>query len=156
MAAMITLSGFKLPHYLNIIFPVTAVFTAAYLLEQWERRKTLKALLLAQIILCALCLLIAAAVNVWAFPVSNLIAIIGFVLLLAFTVFLLSRLLTNIQKVVGASVITSLLVFYLLNANFYPQLLKYQGGNELAFATKGKVDANGRRKNSNMSFGAET
>ena len=49
--------------------------------------------------------------------------------------------LTNIQKVVGASVITSLLVFYLLNANFYPQLLKYQGGNELAFATKGKVDA---------------
>ena len=30
-------------------------------------------------------------------------------------------------------------LFFLLNSNFYPQLLKYQGGNELAFATKGKV-----------------
>jgi hypothetical protein len=27
-----------------------------------------------------------------------------------------------------------------LNSNFYPQLLTYQGGNELAFQTKGKVD----------------
>jgi hypothetical protein len=34
-----------------------------------------------------------------------------------------------------------MLVFYLMNANFYPQLLTYQGGNELAFATKEKVDA---------------
>jgi len=28
----------------------------------------------------------------------------------------------------------------LLNANFYPQLLTYQGGNELAKTIKGKVD----------------
>jgi hypothetical protein len=30
--------------------------------------------------------------------------------------------------------------FFLLNSNFYPALLTYQGGNELAFATKGKVN----------------
>src|SRR5688572_12072213 len=83
MGAMITLSGFKLPHYLNIIFSPTAVLTASCLLEQWERRKTLKGLLLTQIILCSLCLLIAAAVNVWAFLISNIISIIGFGLLLA-------------------------------------------------------------------------
>ncbi len=34
-----------------------------------------------------------------------------------------------------------ILVFYLLNLNFYPSLLKYQGGNELAFSTKNKIDA---------------
>ena len=30
--------------------------------------------------------------------------------------------------------------FFLLNSNFYPQLLEYQGGNQLAFTTKGKVN----------------
>ncbi|MGZ5222449.1 MAG: ArnT family glycosyltransferase, partial [Chitinophagaceae bacterium] len=141
MALMISFSGFKLPHYLNIIFPVTAVLTASYLIEQWQKRKTLKGLLLTQVIICSLCLLIAGAVNVWAFPIGNIIAAVGFFLLLAVAVFFLGRLLTNIQKIVGASVITSLLVFYLLNSNFYPQLLKYQAGNELAFAKKAYVDA---------------
>ncbi len=44
------------------------------------------------------------------------------------------------QKAVGLSVAAVSLVFFLLNANFYPQLLTYQGGNVLASATKGKVD----------------
>src|SRR5215203_5367349 len=34
---LINFSGFKLPHYLNIIFPVSAVLTAAFLLQQRER-----------------------------------------------------------------------------------------------------------------------
>lgn len=143
MALMISFSGFKLPHYLNIIFPATAVLTAAYLLEQYQKGKSLRGLLLTQIIICILCLLIAGVVNVWAFPVANIIVIIGFLLLLAIAVYLLRQLKDVLQKLVGASLITSLLVFYLLNANFYPQLLTYQGGNELAFATKGKVDAKG-------------
>jgi hypothetical protein len=32
------------------------------------------------------------------------------------------------------------LCFFLLNSNFYPKLLTYQGGNELAFVSKGKVN----------------
>ncbi len=31
-------------------------------------------------------------------------------------------------------------LFYLLNSNFYPRLLSYQGGNVLAEASKGKID----------------
>ena len=141
MALMISFSGFKLPHYLNIIFPVTAVFTSSYLIEQSGKRKTLKGLLLTQVIICSLCLAIAGAVNVWAFPAINILVIVGFVFILGFGALFLVRMQTTIQKLVAASVITSLLVFYLLNANFYPQLLKYQGGNELAFATKAKADA---------------
>ncbi|MGB2703011.1 MAG: hypothetical protein WBC81_05055, partial [Chitinophagaceae bacterium] len=44
------------------------------------------------------------------------------------------------QKGVAASVATMALCFFLLNSNFYPTLLKYQGGNELALATKGTVN----------------
>jgi hypothetical protein len=37
-------------------------------------------------------------------------------------------------------VATIVVSFFLLNTNFYPQLLKYQGGNELAKKIKGNVD----------------
>ena len=47
-----------------------------------------------------------------------------------------------LQKAVLIPVATMILCFFLLNTNFYPQLLKYQGGNQLAFTTEGKVDFN--------------
>lgn len=141
MALMLTFSGFKLPHYLNIIFPAAAVMTASFLYERWEKRKGLKSFLLVQIIVCSLCLLAAGAVNVWAFPVSNAFVIGGFLLFLIVSAIFLLRVRLLLPKIVIASVLTSSLVFYLLNSNFYPKLLTYQAGNELAFATKEKVDA---------------
>ncbi|HYD20458.1 MAG TPA: hypothetical protein VEB40_03200, partial [Flavipsychrobacter sp.] len=140
-ALMISFSGFKLPHYLPIIFPATAVLTASYLFEQREKGRSLKGLLITQVIICVLCLLIAGAINIWAFPVHQPVVIFGFLFLLGFSISFLLRLKSNLQKLTGASVITSLLVFFLLNANFYPLLLQYQGGNELAVTTKEKVDA---------------
>jgi 4-amino-4-deoxy-L-arabinose transferase-like glycosyltransferase len=141
MALMITFSGFKLPHYLNIIFPVAAILCASYLLEQSQRRKSVKSLLLTQIIICALCLVVAGVVNVWAFPVTNAFVIAGFVVLLAGVVFLLLGFTIPMQKLVGTSVLTSILLFFLLNANFYPRLLHYQAGNEMAFDVSRKANA---------------
>jgi hypothetical protein len=40
---------------------------------------------------------------------------------------------------VTASAATMLIVFFLLNTNFYPQLLKYQGGSELAKVVNAKI-----------------
>lgn len=141
MALMLTFSGFKLPHYLNIIFPAAAVMAASFLCKRWERRKSIKPFLLTQIIVCTLCLLLAGAVNVWAFPASNVFVIVGFLFLFGVIAVLLLRVRFQLPKLVMASVLTSALVFYLLNSNFYPQLLKYQAGNELAFSTNHKVDA---------------
>lgn len=141
MLLLMTFSGFKLPHYLTIIFPATAVLTAAYLIEQREKGAGLKGWLITQVVLCVLCLVVAGAINILAFPINHVLVIVGFLFLCGFSVSFLFRLRANLQKLVGASVLTSLLVFYLLNANFYPQLLTYQGGNGLAFATRGKVEA---------------
>ena len=141
MALMLTFSGFKLPHYLNIIFPATAVMTAAFLVERWQRRKNIRPFLITQVVLCTLCLLLAGAINGWAFPVSNGWVIAGFFVLLLVSAFFLLRVRLSLPKLVVASVLTSILVFYLLNANFYPKLLTYQAGNELAFATRQNVDA---------------
>jgi 4-amino-4-deoxy-L-arabinose transferase-like glycosyltransferase len=140
MALMLTFSGFKLPHYLNIIFPATAVMTAAFLIERLDKRRNLRPFLLTQVILCSLCLVLAGVINVWAFPASNVVVIAGFFLLLLLSGFFLLRVRMPLPKLVFASVLTSAVVFYLLNANFYPKLLTYQAGNELAFDTKEKVD----------------
>ena len=137
---VISLSGFKLPHYLNIIFPVAAVMTASYLLHNQDNKKLIRNLLVTQVIITVLCLLLAAAINVWAFPIENIICIIGFFVLLTAVVFMLRKLVSSFQKLIAVSVVCSVVSFYLMNSNFYPQLLTYQGGNTLAEKTKGKVN----------------
>ena len=56
--------------------------------------------------------------------------------------FIKSSMFNPIQRSVLIPVATMILLFFLLNKNFYQQLLKYQGGNQLAFKTEGKVDPN--------------
>lgn len=140
LGLMISFSGFKLPHYLNIIFPVSAVLSASYLYQKFNHPKVIHRLFVVQAVLAVLLLLGTGIINVWAFPIQNGIAITGFFLLLAAVVFLLTKTTTKHQKLIVVPVATMALVFYLLNANFYPQLLTYQGGNELARDTRGQVD----------------
>jgi 4-amino-4-deoxy-L-arabinose transferase-like glycosyltransferase len=132
MALMLTFSGFKLPHYLNIIFPVSAVLTASYLWNNMENRLLVKRLFVIQIVLCILALVAAGIINTWAFPIRDAAAIGGFFLVLASVLYILKNVKDRFGRLISASVVTSVLVFYLLNANFYPQLLTYQAGNELA------------------------
>jgi 4-amino-4-deoxy-L-arabinose transferase-like glycosyltransferase len=141
MLIIISFSGFKLPHYLNIIFPTTAVMTASFLLSKRSKPGWTKAVFIIQVSVVVLLLLLAAIVNAWAFPVKSTWIIAGVVLLLALVFyFIKSGQYDLLQKAVGTSVAAMIFLFFLLNTSFYPQLLIYQGGNELAFAIKGKVD----------------
>lgn len=140
MGLMLTFSGFKLPHYLNIIFPASAVLTASYLYHNMDNRILLKRLLIVQVVLCILALLAAAAINLWAFPIRDTLAIGGFFLVLAASLFILKTQKERLRQIITASVVTSVLVFFLLNTNFYPQLLTYQAGNEMAAKTGDRVN----------------
>jgi lysylphosphatidylglycerol synthetase-like protein (DUF2156 family) len=139
MAVMITFSGFKLPHYINIIFPSASVLTAAYLLEKIREQNSVRRLFTVQIAICILCLIVAATINVWAFPLRSWLVIMVMVLLFILSAVIVKALTTSFQKMIGLSILTSTVIFYLLNSNFYPQLLTYQGGNELAFQTRDKI-----------------
>ncbi len=138
MAIVLTVSGFKLPHYINIIFPATAVMTAS-----WIMATSLKPgrIFIIQVVVCSLMLLLVAVLNAWAFPLHNFLLILSVVVLLAIVFyFLKNQRLSYVQKAVCVSVTSMALSFFLLNTNFYPQLLKYQGGNELAKKIRGNVD----------------
>jgi 4-amino-4-deoxy-L-arabinose transferase-like glycosyltransferase len=137
---IVSFSGFKLPHYLNIIFPTTAIMTAAFILSKKNNDKWIRAILIIQGSIVLLLLLLAAFINAWAFPVRSTWVIAGMILLLAVVFyFIKSKMYNTLQKVILVSVASIIFLFFLLNSNFYPQLLKYQGGNELAFATKGEI-----------------
>jgi 4-amino-4-deoxy-L-arabinose transferase-like glycosyltransferase len=138
IALILTFSGFKLPHYLNIIFPATAVMTAGWLLTTSIKPKRLY---IIQIIICSFILILSAFINTWAFPVKSLLLVVIVILLLALVFyFIKNHRFSYLQKAIGFSVATMIFFFFLLNANFYSQLLKYQGGNELAKKIKGNVD----------------
>ena len=141
LAALINFSNFKLPHYLPILAPATALIVADFYSSRWNGIKWRRTIYIIQ--LCASFLLVAAAafVNTWAFPAKNLLVLIGLIFFLAIVFyFLLSTLLSNIQKSIAISVASVALFFFLANTNFYPQLLTYQAGKPLADITRPLVD----------------
>ena len=138
IAIVLSFSGFKLPHYINIIFPATAVMTGSWILVNSLKPKVL---FVIQVTVCLLMLLLVTILNVWAFPLKNGLLIVSIILLLAVVFyFLKNQHLSYLPKAVCTSVASMVVSFFLLNTNFYPQLLKYQGGNELAKKIKGNVD----------------
>jgi len=140
MAVMITFSGFKLPHYINIIFPSVAVLSSAYLVENANRQNIIRRLFITQLVVCILGLVVAAIVNAWAFPLKNWSVFVVAIFLFVLSFFIVRSLKTQFQKIISLSVLTTAFIFYLMNSNFYPRLLTYQGGNELAFETRNKID----------------
>jgi 4-amino-4-deoxy-L-arabinose transferase-like glycosyltransferase len=138
---VVSLSGFKLPHYLNIVFPASAVIVSAFIFSKAGHPSWPRIVYRIQLVVSILLLSFVAVLTFWAFPVTRLWVIAGVVILLSLFFYLLRKKELNyLQKGVAVSVAAMALGFFLLNTNFYPQLLKYQGGNELAFATKNKVN----------------
>ena len=83
MLVLISVSNFKLPHYMNIIFPVAAVMTAAWILTKMAKPKWVSAIFIIQIIFVFLMLLISVVINLWAFPITQWLTGLGAMLLLS-------------------------------------------------------------------------
>ena len=141
LALLINFSNFKLPHYMPILVPATALMVAHLFVSKWNNEKWKKAFYTIQLVTCTLLIAASVLVNLWAFPVNKTFVFVGMILLLAIVFyFLLTKMLSIIQKAITISVASIVLFFFLANANFYPQLLNYQGGKALADNTRGLVD----------------
>jgi 4-amino-4-deoxy-L-arabinose transferase-like glycosyltransferase len=138
---IVSFSGFKLPHYLNIVFPVASVMAARLVLVKSNDGQWVKWFFIIQVVTSVLLLVIAAILNAWAFPVKNVFLLSAVVLLLSmFFYFYKQPLYTKAQKLILLPVTAVILFFLLMNGNFYPGLLQYQAGKQLAIGTRGKVD----------------
>jgi 4-amino-4-deoxy-L-arabinose transferase-like glycosyltransferase len=133
LALLIGLAGSKLPHYLNISFPFAALLVAA-LINEKPLSKTVKAILYSMV---AILLISTVVVNGWLFP-DKLYRLFfwGGILMVGS---LLSRKTAKDTTPFTSVLMACFFLYLFLNSNFYPKLLEYQGGQELAEKTKNKV-----------------
>lgn len=132
MFAIISASGFKLPHYLNILLPLFSVLLAAWLAPRMSQPAG-RGAWAAQAGVWGLMGLLALAINAWAFPLASLAVAAGALLLAAVGLWL-ARSGHGMARLVLASLAVAVVFNYLQNFNFYPHLLRYQAGNNLAAA----------------------
>lgn len=141
LALLINFSNFKLPHYMPIVVPAAALITASFIAERWQDPRWQKIFFVLQALAALLLILLAGIVNAWAFPVTQTwITVITILLLAIVFYYFISIKYVPVQKAVAGSVATMVMLFFLLNTNFYPKLLTYQGGKPLADISRNKVD----------------
>lgn len=134
MFKIMSLSKFKLPHYLNILFPLLAIFTAAYLYELVVKHKVLiiKRLFISQFVLFAILLIGIIIIITWAFTLTNVWIMLGTLVIFATIILIIKRINESTDKLILFTVCSSLLVNFILNTQFYPELGKYQSGNNMS------------------------
>lgn len=129
---LLSFSSFKLPHYLNPLFPLFAIFVAQQLLALKEKTKLIKGVAITQKILAALMITVAVLVNYWAFAFHTVWLSIVFGCAILYLIYQLFTPWTNYQKIITMSVVTAAVLWIGLCANFYPRLMEYQAGNMAA------------------------
>jgi 4-amino-4-deoxy-L-arabinose transferase-like glycosyltransferase len=118
-----SLSRFQLPYYTNIIFPLLAIITAQIVSSLIENNNRFFRVL--QTIVSILIIVLGLALIVFYRPHLQ----IG---LLIFPAILLVLFVINRSAYIRSG-LSTLILALLLNLIFYPDLLKYQSGNEMAF-----------------------
>lgn len=130
---LFSLTRFQLPYYTNIIFPLLAIITAAYINK--IRETTSGVFRIIQNVLTIIILVAVVLLQVFYTPsVWSIFSIIILGILFGVLLLLPGRLQWNktLTAFCRAAIATLLLNFY-LNQFFYPDLLKYQSSTESAF-----------------------
>ena len=127
-----SMSSFKLPHYLTCLFPLFSILLAGYLNEREHDQSRVKLFWNIQLYSVILIVLVAALLNIWVFPLHKMTAGLTLLLLVFIWLLVLFSRWPLYAKTIGFTLSGALLIFASLNLNFYPQLLSYQAGNELA------------------------
>ncbi|TYP97324.1 4-amino-4-deoxy-L-arabinose transferase-like glycosyltransferase [Tenacibaculum adriaticum] len=137
---IISFSKFKLPHYLNPLIPSLSIFTAGvlYNLNVDGKQKTLK-VFLGFVYFFVLVLAIASfLILFFTFNTPTILTVI--LALLSFIILILTLVKKEeiSNKILVNSVLLMIFVNVVLNSYFYPKLLQYQGGMNIAKIIKEK------------------
>jgi 4-amino-4-deoxy-L-arabinose transferase-like glycosyltransferase len=139
LLVVISFSKFKMPHYIIMFLPLATLITAAYVRLVLTQKNIAKIFLKMQEVFSVLVLLLTIVLNYYFFwPRNILVWIIGSLALIVFVWLLLKRNSNKAAKFLYISASMSIMLGFFLNYNFFPSLMKYQGGNELAAIMKKK------------------
>lgn len=131
---IISFAQFKLPHYLNILIPLFAILSAAYLanLQEKTHLKTLKGILAIQYVLVGVVFLFAIAIYFFVFVTDSIWYGIAVLLVLIGITYLGLKATSRQARIISSSACTAIMLNLVMNIHFYPSLMKYQGGLSLS------------------------
>ena len=131
---LMSFAQFKLPHYLNVLMPLYAVLTAGYLdtLDRRKSGKLIKLLLPIHYGILALAFTAICLIVFFVFPLEQPFAYVLFFMALVCLVLYILRIDPPFPRLITLVISISLLINAVMNLHFYPSLLKYQGGSEMA------------------------
>lgn len=130
----LSLSRYKLPHYIFIICPLASVMVATYLAEI-QKKATIQRLQIIQSVLLVL-LAIGAVAFVTFFNNHWSWLQLAFILPLLGLAWLIYTRFSHTLRIVLLSLLVIMFVNIELNTQFYPKLMSYQSSSEVAFYIK--------------------
>jgi 4-amino-4-deoxy-L-arabinose transferase-like glycosyltransferase len=139
---VLSFSTYKLPHYIFPLYPFIAIIAAVELRAMLEKdNRVLKVFTGIQFVMTLLIFTLAILFCSWFFPTKNLlvwgIIIVSAILL----IFLLFNKSDRKDFIINGSIISVLMINFVLSLHLYPQLLKYQSGSQAAaFINKNAID----------------
>lgn len=128
---VISFSKFKLPHYLNSLLPLTSILCAGYLskLIYFKRKKAIRILYISQIIIIGLGSAFVIFLIFWAFPELHLYLLMSYLIIgTGIFIWLIKKMILP-KRIIILSVAGMVFINFCLNTQFYPNLLKFQAGN---------------------------
>ncbi|QJW91493.1 glycosyl transferase [Spirosoma taeanense] len=125
---LFSLSGFQLPHYLNIVFPFYAILTAQFLTGL--KSVNLRRWTIGQSVIGALLIVLAMALLVIVQPDRLTQALVWGVVITFATITLFRP--NNLLSLAGRMVGAMLVLMGVLNLFIYPTLMQYQAGMTVA------------------------
>jgi hypothetical protein len=137
------MSQYKLPHYINIVIPLSSIFTARYvyiLLQNPQYKTLLKIAFGVQWANVVVVWLIGLLFATWVFPLENLLIWAVIIPLLVFSFYIGFQGKTRFQRLIFPSLTTIIGVFFILNSHFYPSLFAYQTGSIIGKYLKTQKD----------------
>lgn len=125
-----SLSQYKLPHYIFVVFPLVAVLTGVLISDlATGRNRFFGTFRVIQAVLAVLLLALAGVFALYFFPITSvwaaMIAVIG-ICLVFYTIFYSK---THVRQLLLPSLLSILTVNFIFNSHLYPELLKFESGN---------------------------
>ncbi|MEZ2414845.1 ArnT family glycosyltransferase [Muriicola sp. E247] len=131
---IISFAQFKLPHYLNILIPLFSILAASYLfaLKRKQNTRALNIVLGLQYFVLSLVFIATALICFYVFEWATWLAYVPLFIAYAVVAYFIVKKEAPYLRIITISILASVLLNGVLNLHFYPELLKYQGGSNMA------------------------
>ncbi len=127
-----SLSHYKLPHYIFVLFPLVAIVTGHFIRKLVKKYDgDFRPIRIIQNVICVL-LLTLGALLISMFPLQNIVVVVIAFIGAFMTVFYMAYRGTRFKQVLFPSFFAIVTVNFIFNAHLYPNMLRYESGNVAA------------------------